>query len=856
MLRSSSLASLASVATLAASVVAQAGPPPTVHEKGWCWTPPRAVEPPAVDDPRVAREPIDRFVRARLAAEGLAPAPPAAPATWLRRVSFDLCGLPPAPDELAAFAADPSPAARAAVVDRLLASPAYGEHMARRWMDLVRYAESMGHEFDYPILGAWRYRDWLIDAFDRDLPYDRFVVEQLAGDLLDDPRRDPVTGIPLAPIGTTGLLLNEEKHSPIDLAQAASDRIDNRIDVASKAFLGLTLACARCHDHKFDPIPTTDYYAVFGLLASARAVTRVLEPANSRVAHDALARADRALREAAGIAPPAPAGDGTTPLSLRDGDRVVADAAHRDADAWHRDGSALENARVRDACAVVDAGDGTARLLPFPGAVVHSGLREAREVGTLATASFTIDRRWLHVRAAGRGARVNVVVDGFRAIRAPIWGSLRQELASDAPVWLRVDLERAQGRRAHIEFCDLTAPDPADPLHEDAWDPRGWFALSCAVLSAREEPPPLAEAPAEARVVAGEAIAAALAARDRAAAALPLPVFVTTLAEGDPVDEAVHVRGKHLELGEVVPHRDLTALGGAPLDGLGSGRLAFARRIASAEHPLTARVMVNRVWQQMFGRGLVASADNFGELGDEPSHGELLDWLALRFLADGWSVKALLRRIALSETYALASRHDDPAAAATAERIDPQDVLLSRARVRRLPGEAIRDAMLVVSGRIDRTRFGPSVPVHLRAFDAARGRPAQSGPLDGDGRRSVYLQVLRNHLDPFFLAFDAPIPATTVGTRSTSNVPAQALALLNDPFAIEQAALFARRVTAELGTDVPRGVDAMYRAAFARTPSTTELTAARGYLGDAPDAARWAAFAHVLFNVKDFVFLE
>ena len=962
------------------------GPAPTPPARAatdarWCFQPPVDVAPPAVDDPRFAADPIDRFVRARLATAGLEPAPPAAPATWLRRVSFDLIGLPPTPAEIEAFVADPSPAARAAAVDRLLAAPQFGERWARHWMDLFRYAESMGHEFDFSIVGAWRYRDWLIRSLNDDLPYDRFIVEHLAGDLLDDPRIDPDTHLPISAIGTTGLLLGDQTHSPVDTKQADSDRIDNVLDIVSKSFLGVTLACARCHDHKFDPIPTTDYYAAYGVFASATSVNHVLEPVGSDALHTRLGAASDALRQAAlhaladsgaqgaeralraaldvlgmpveaegdakarkerfealadqaaarhgaeaaavrelvaRLRDPAAAREQNHPLhalavlrgasgaeiaerwsevtgsngTARQNDRVVADAADPSARDWHRDGPAFLDAPMIDGVLVVADGDDTATLSAWPGSFVHSARRSPRECGTLSTPDFRIDRRYLYVWAAGRASRINVVLDGFRLVRGPIYDAYKQELQSDSPRWIRIDLEPTPGRRASLELVDVSAPDPADPMHDGGWEPRGWLAFGRAVLSDDPNPPPEPvraaitwlgrEPPADVDALIGRYVdalrrgdPAALAAfagtrvaritdaslasvcktwRD-AEAALPEPAFVTTLTEGDDVVEPVHVRGGHRNAGPLCEHRGLTVLGAHAAEGRGHGRLAFAQQIASADNPLTARVAVNLIWYHLLGRGLVPTVDNFGKLGEEPSHRELLDWLALRFVEDGWSLKKAVRRIVLSETYGMASRHEDAEMTARAELVDPDNHLLHRANLRRLEGEVIRDAMLALSGRLDPKMGGPSVAVHLTPFMDGRGRPGASGPADGDGRRSVYLEVRRNFLDPFFLAFDTPIPFSTVGVRSVSNVPGQALALLNDPFTVEQAAKWAARARGSAG-DIDAAIDAMYLAAFARHPTADERASARSFLGDGSDTASWDEFAHVLFNVKDFVFLE
>lgn len=988
--------------------VPEAGAPKTGFDldarrsEHWCWTPPRDVAPPAVDAPRWSASPIDRFVRARLDAAGLTPARPASRATWIRRVTYDLTGLPPAPEEVDAFVRDPADdaSARATVVDRLLASPRFGERMARHWMDLVRYAETMGHEYDFPMLAPWRYRDYLIRAFNADVPYDQFVVEHLAGDLLDEPRRDPDTGLPESPLGTTYLWLMDQTHSPVDSRQALSERIDNAIDVTSKTFLGVTVACARCHDHKFDAIATTDYYAWFGVLEGSRYVPRVLEPAGAADAHARVDEAHSALRQAllddwtsrpADLgalllaaselpAPPPPASNDVERVklaaerklevwkvagrlgvdgrrlelldeALRAGDPALdprhplhafaavarQDAGDRTSAHWTKslttdradrdgdttvldfgrgtlDGQALVDGPafrlVRDPVTVAVT-DGRPSVRALAGAWAHSGATSPREIGTLASHDFRIDARYLHVLVAGTGARFNVVVNGFNLIRDPIYGSLKQTIGHADARWRTVDLEMWRGQRAYVQFCDVPGHDPADPENPGGWSDSAWIAVSRAVLS-DDRAPPRASPPAAAEWLGkappddltgvatryDDALTAALRAlRDgqpapapavalldwlarhdllpppdagslaapvdrlaRAEAALPRATVVGTTADGEAIEGHVHIRGSHKNLGERVPRRFLLALDGTPFPGPGSGRLALARRIVDPDNPLTARVMVNRLWHHLLGRGIVPTVDNFGVLGQPPSHPDLLDWLACCFVADGWSVKALVRRIALSETYAMASASDDPRAA----EIDPDNVLLHRARVRRLEGEAIRDALLALSGRLDLTMFGPGVPVHLTPFMDGRGRPGRSGPRDGDGRRSVYLEVRRNFLDPMFLAFDTPIPFSTVGARTVSNVPAQALSLMNDPFVHEQTALWARRILDLDGFDDAGRVDRMYREAFARPPEPDELDAALAFLdeqaqryaGCGPDDARpWSDLAHVLVNVKEFVFL-
>jgi hypothetical protein len=285
----------------------------------------------------------------------------------------------------------------------------------------------------------------------------------------------------------------------------------------------------------------------------------------------------------------------------------------------------------------------------------------------------------------------------------------------------------------------------------------------------------------------------------------------------------------------------------------------LAQRMTDGSDPLLARVMVNRIWQHHFGEGIVKSVDNFGLLGERPSNPELLDYLATRFTNDGWTIKKMHRLLMLSSTYQMSSRADDP----QAEEKDPQDRLLHRMPIRRLEAEAIRDAMLAVSGRLDHTLYGPSVPPHLTPHMAGRGRPGQSGPLDGAGRRSIYIGVRRNFLTPMFLAFDYPIPFTTMGRRSVSNVPAQALALMNNPFVVQQADLWAKRVLAEKDRTPERRIAGMYESAFGRPPTAVELADALKFLdeqgkqyGKGNEAKAWADLGHVLLNVKEFIFVN
>jgi hypothetical protein len=342
-------------------------------------------------------------------------------------------------------------------------------------------------------------------------------------------------------------------------------------------------------------------------------------------------------------------------------------------------------------------------------------------------------------------------------------------------------------------------------------------------------------------------------------AELPPPLRAMAMADGDGEDEHVFHRGNHKTLGPLVPRRFLEALAGKqqPSPKAGSGRLELARRMTAPSDPLLLRVLVNRLWHHHFGAGIVRSVDDFGHQGQPPTHPELLDWLAAEFVRGGWSVKRIQRLLVLSSAYRMASRSDPHA-----EERDPENRLLHRMPVRRLEAEAVRDAILAVSGRLDRRSYGPGVMPHLTPHMQGRGRPGVSGPLDGDVRRSLYVNVRRNFLTPLFLAFDYPIPFTTMGRRSVSNVPAQALALMNNPFVRQQAELWARRVLAEKGKTPRERLNVLYETAFGRLPDAEEAAAALAFLEEQSkltgggELQAWTELCHVLFNVKEFIFLK
>jgi mono/diheme cytochrome c family protein len=964
----------------------------------WSFQPIRDVAIPVApaDDPSAMA--IDRFLREKLTAAGIAPAPEADRRTLLRRVSFDLIGLPPTPSEISEFLADDSPDAWGKVVDRLLASPRYGERWGRHWLDLARFAETYGHEFDFEIPFAYEYRDYVIRALNADVPYDQFVREHVAGDLLPEPRRHPVEGFNESLIGTGFWFLGEAKHSPVDVRADEAERIDNQIDVFGKTFLGLTLGCARCHDHKFDAISTRDYYALCGFIQSSRYDVRCVDDPAARLA--AVAQLNEATERLEGLAvgaaakvlsseaaqqpaawlvaaarglvaiaaePTADRGElvaraareaglpaaelllwvdeldraAKTPAHVwhplanairagREGDapfwRERAESARRVAEDWNAKSLAAPfwNAEVPASLAHIEGwtrdgdafGAGLVRpdFLPdaghpaLGGRPVMSSLAVAPNAqGSWRSPTFEIREPFLLYRIAGTGARLNLILDGLQLIQNPIYGGLR--IRPDHPNefrWHAQDVSKWIGRRAYIELIDdgdgwiacaaaipsaspgaPTAPHPLTaPLLAESQGVNELLERTAALVTGglkdlAERRPAFAKEMSPASEMVGAWLvtaglpgtpgsllvapdkaaerAQAVEARQKAAVKLAYRRKALCMADGTGEDERVHLRGSTRKLGEVVPRRFMEAfVGNDNQSNLpGSGRLELARRVTDPKvTPLVPRVIVNRLWQHHFGVGLVPTPDDFGNMGRPPTHPELLDYLAGRLIAGGWSLKTLHREMLLTRAYRLSSTGADP----KAETADPTNALLHKTRVKRLEGEALRDAMLAVSGRLTVGRDGRGTMPHLTPFMVGRGRP-ESGPLDGEGRRSIYLNVRRNFLSPLFLAFDTPVPFSAIGRRSVSNVPAQALTLMNNPFVIEQARLFGERMLASGMPDDDARVRALYEHAFARLPTEGELSAAREYLAEqaregAKPADAWASLAHVLFNAKEFVFVN
>lgn len=941
----------------------------------WCWQPIRDPQPPKVADDAWARDEADRFVLAKLESAGLSPAAPADRRSLIRRLYFDLIGLPPSPEDMARWMAGDADEALDELTDQLLASEHFGERWGRHWLDLVRYAESRGHEFDEDAFHAHEYRDYVIRAFNADLPYDRFVEEQIAGDLLPEPRRHPESGFDESILGTGFWFLGEWVHSPVDVRKDEAERFDNMIDVMSKTFLGLTVACARCHDHKFDAISTADYYSLTGFLQSSdyRQARFETDLANRELAEELWAtdrEAEGRLRSAIAADIRNRFGNGDEGGESRQGDdafAAVPRSSGQDAGAGERilfdygsvgddsppfmqDGVIFGAEPRRLGRLVLDAStDPPSLSLATSGGAVNDpfwhGLRSEyesvtnrrgrletlpRSGRTLRSPTFELTEPVVSCEVRGAG-HIVACVDSHRLVAGPLHGETvvrvdQPDGATGPARWVTLRLARYVGHRMHLEFTpdeDATLeirrvvagpppkqgqtpkqvqanPGPGHGKPADPVDPapagEGESAADReAIETARAnrlriaaewwEADRLAEHPRAAELAAeldaflrqdggwrqasvdpGETVAAGierwaqrradLAGRRRLESRLAMAMM-----DGSGENGRVLIRGNAANPGREVPRRFLAAIDGeGPLwDGPGSGRLSLARRIVAADNPLTDRVIVNRIWHQLMGRGIVPTPDDFGVLGQPPSHPELLDHLATRFRREGRSVKQLIRILVRSATYRMSGQPSPDAQA-----VDPKNVWRHHFPPKRLEAEAIRDALLAVSGKLDRTPYGPSVPIHLTPFMDGRGRPGHSGPRDGDGRRSIYIAVRRNFISPFMMTFDMPVPFSTMGRRNVSNVPAQALILMNDPFVLDCAQAWGRRSVTDGPADPAARIARMVETAFARPPSEIEAETAAEFVRreaerrgtDPADPDIWADLAHALINTKEFIYLR
>jgi hypothetical protein len=790
-----------------------------VRKSHWSFRPVVMPPLPTIKDSAWAATPIDRFILATLESKGMSPARPADRRTLIRRATFDLTGLPPTPEEIAAFEADSSPDAYAKVVDRLLAAPQYGERWGRHWLDVARYADTKGYVFQeerrYPY--AYTYRDYVIRSLNEDLPYDQFILQQLAADRLDlgEDKR------PLAAMGYLTLgrrFLNNQQ-----------DIIDDRIDVVSRGLLGLTVTCARCHDHKFDPIPTKDYYSLYGVFASSiepddlpllgkpertpayeafekelqareHKITEFIENTRGELESTYRRRAGEYLF-AAHAAPPeyisgrrALTANELHPAIILRWRTLVRESqkTHNPVlDPWNRFTALPAQEFAAKATEVAKAtaanSDSASPINPLVAKAFteKSPARLEDVAGIYGDLFRQVDQRWQEAQAKAKLAK------------------------EPAPTKLP-DVEWEQIRQVLFPLSDLTGEDVSKYYDRAARD-------KVAGLRRQVE---------EWKVTSPAAPPRAMVLKDTPA----------------PQEPRVLVRGNPNNPGDAVPRQFLLVLAGDQRKPFhdGSGRLELARAIASKENPLTARVLVNRVWLHHFGAGLVRTPSDFGLRGELPTHPELLDYLAATFMEDGWSIKKLHRRIMLSNGYQVSSIAD-----LRDIQADPENRLLARHNRQRLEFEVLRDSLLFVSGQLDERQGGSAVDLIKTPYTS---------------RRTIYGFIDRQNLPGLLRSFDFASPDTTNPQRFTTTVPQQALYLMNHAFVAEQAKQLVNRHEITSQPDTTVKINHLYLLAYGRLPDADELKLGQTFLepvsGKPADVAAWQEYAQVLLLANEFTFVD
>ena len=750
----------------------------------WSFQPVKDAPLPTVQNQAWPKKPLDYFILAKLDEQKLKPVAAADKRTLVRRATFDLTGLPPTVEEMENAVSDSSPEWFAKVVDRLLTSPHYGERWARHWLDIARYGEDQAHTFAAKLFPyGFKYRDYVIKAFNDDLPYDRFLMEQIAGDLLEDGNREDR----LAALGYFGL-------GPVYYGNAKLEELDDRIDTLCRGMLGLTVACARCHDHKFDPIPTKDYYSLAGVFASTQ------------------------FKEY-------PVADPKTAAEFEKAQAVLK-GRNDEINSFLR----LEAERVTKSL--------TAEIGKYVVGAwkLHNGRKGGKNV---PTADFAKKEK-LH----------DFVLDRWVSYLFPKQADERAHLAPWREIIAKQDAAKdvsgdAEALKTVTEFATefqdqlLALQNHAGP----ALDPVAAAALHREILGlntvARQQVEKLLPADAQKQFAAKKAEV------DKLTKALPKIPVLHALAEGTAQNMKVHLRGNPRNLGEDAPRGFLQVVAkDAKPFSKGSGRLELAQAIASKDNPLTARVMANRVWMYHFGKGIVGTPSNFGSLGERPTHPELLDHLASRFMAEGWSIKKLHREIMLSATYQLSSQFD-----ADQHKVDGDNKYIWRMNRRRLEVESWRDAMLAVSGNLERSVGGPSADV---------ANPENR-------RRTLYAMVSRHDLNSLLRLFDFPDPNATAEKRPITTVPLQQLFVLNSEFMARQAKALAAKLSAGAEDDAAK-IRRAFQVVYGRDASEAEVALGQEFLsqtaplpGEKPKAKTltpWERYAQVLLGSNEFAFVD
>ena len=809
--------------------------------KFWSFKPLEKPDVPEIGDAEWPVSGIDRFVLHKLEGKGLEPARPAERATLLRRVYFDLTGLPPSPDEIDAFLADGSSEALVKVVDRLLASKQYAERWARHWLDVARYADTTGGGRNFAFKNSHRYRDYVLESFANDKPYDLFVRQQIAGDLMHS-ESDAEYNDNL--IGTAFLALGPHNYELQDKALLRMEIVDEQIAAVGRAFLGVTMGCARCHDHPFDPIPMAEYYSVAGIFRSTNSmrisnVANYIErnlrddkgPERKKHAEEAKALAAK-LRELeeefkvlnGGKPAPAPKMNSVKVLDTAKLDGIfVDDVKAKLVGSWKK---STHTASYIGAGYIHDESQGKGgKSVTWSAKIPKSGEYEV-QVSYSASSNRSPDARYIVKHDVGEET---VVVN--QKIRPKVLGTFHSlgKFHFEEGEWevVKLDTQGTSGVVIADAVRLLSGRKTPATLQVVAKEEKKKKPEAAKDLEKEQRKKELKGLIAEMKKEVD-------AHKKAAPPASPMAMSVEEHKEAG--DWHIHVRGEIRNLGKIVKRGFLEAAtpqGKSPKPEIkegASGRLELADWVASAGNPLTARVYVNRVWHHLFGRGIAPSTDNVGEMGQRPTHPELLDYLASKFIENGWSTKELIREILLSKTYQMSSQANGKAL-----DLDPDNQLFSRQNRRRLQVEAIRDSILITSGKL---------------------KPDGSN----SNTRSMYAKLDRNKIPEMYDIFDFPNPNMVSGVRNTSTVPTQALFLMNNDFIIKEAESAARALAAKKDLDQEQKLTLAYKTTLGREPKPEEKSLALSFLNQEnnnPDEIQaWAGILHSLYACLDFRYLQ
>ncbi len=785
----------------------------------WAFKPLSKATPPSTIQKDWAASPLDQFILAGLEKNRLKPAPQADKPTLLRRATFDLAGLPPTEKELQAFLADKSPKAFETVVDRLLSSPRYGERWGRHWLDVMRYADSTGSDEDHRYPHAWRYRDYVIQAFNEDMPYNQFVREQLAGDIL---AADPNSGVGYRGIIATGFLaLGKKALAQKDLPLKRYDVVDDQIEVTAKAFLGLTVNCARCHDHKFDPIATKDYYQMAAIFSSTLSYEKgeTGDPIQTPLAAPGEFEAFQKQW-----------------TSYSDVEKKLMKILDFDKDAKHH----REIGEKQIAASLL-----AAHRVNAKGESATSVAAETKlDVKTLA--------RWIDYLKDRNRPELAKWFAATDANRKDIADQYQEDFRRSA---YQYDQDLSWWKQAQHNFPNagkIAGPHPKltaekDPFFTAVWQNSGPLHLTRDEQLATLTPEKLKDA---------QALLAQSAELEKTLPTKEIPM-ACAVKEGEIMDQKIFVRGDYHNLGDAVERTVpliLSLSAPAPAVKTKSGRLELADWIVDPRNPLPSRVMANRIWQGHFGDGIVRTPDNYGRLGERPSNPELLDYLARTFIEGGWSIKKMNRMIMLSKTYQLSAAFDEDT-----KSKDPENRLISHYPRKRLSIEEIRDAYLALGGDLDLAMGGTLDPGVGTDGETSANRISMNP--EKTNRRSVYLPLRRSNLPTLYTLFDFGDATTPDGKRTSTTVATQALFVMNSPLVIRQAKSLTDTVLKQEPQD-KRRMEEIYLRVLGRNPDGSEMDRGLTYLqnfrakwNQIDESKAWSSLTHALMASNEFIFI-